>query len=412
MINKKHWAVFINNKSNKLQLINSLLNKNPYSEFNYLNKLKGAVFSNSEIHKYIDLEDRLEKKIVTKNTHQSLKSMSSGERKKALLKHLINSNTEYLILDNPLDNLDINSIDELKNSLQTIAQKTILIQIISRKEDLLPLITNYCYLEASELIFNKENLNNKHVSLKGDIPIPIQTTNVKGDILIALKNISVSYGNKPILKNINWEIKKGEFWQLIGKNGSGKTTILSMITGENSKAYGQNITLFGIKKGSGETIWDIKKHIGYFTPAMIDKFTGRHSVLNMVISGLNDSIGLYVKPTEIQLQLAKEWLSLINMWELHNTHFKDLSLGQQRLIMVARAMIKHPPLLILDEATTGLDDESAKLFVALVNKIAKESNSAILFVSHRHEEGLQPNFTYALKITNEGSIGEINTNNI
>jgi len=299
MNQEKHWAVFVNNQSNIKQFINSFFNGNSLIEFNYLKKLKGSLFSSSEVDKYIDLEDRLEEKTITKNTTQSLKSMSSGERKKALLNHLLLANPDYLILDNPFDNLDATSTEQLKNTLHTIAKHTILLQIISRKEDQLSFITNHCFLEKSKLLFKKENSTNKYL-LKGDIPAPIKPLHYKNNVLIILKNVSVTYGEKTILKNINWQIKQGDFWQLIGKNGSGKTTILSMITGENSKGYGQDITLFGIKKGSGETIWDIKQNIGYFTPVMIDKFTGRHSVLNMVIAGLNDSIGLYTKPTELK----------------------------------------------------------------------------------------------------------------
>src|SRR5690606_9277785 len=211
----------------------------------------------------------------------------------------------------------------------------------------------------------------------------------------------------PILKNINWKIRSGSFWQLIGKNGSGKTTLLSMIIGENNKGYGQELYIFGKKKGSGESIWDIKKNIGYFTPSMVDKFSGHHSAINMLISGLTDSVGLYLRPTEVQLQLAKEWLRLINMLDLKDVYFHDLSMGQQRLLMTVRAMIKHPPLLILDEPTAGLDDQSAALFVALTNKIAEESRTAIIFVSHREEPGLRPQYIFQLEQTEQGSEGKI-----
>jgi molybdate transport system ATP-binding protein len=180
-----------------------------------------------------------------------------------------------------------------------------------------------------------------------------------------------------------------------------------MLTGENPKGYGQELFLFGKKKGSGESIWDIKKKIGYFTPSMTDKFTGYHSIENMLISGLNDSIGLYVQPTEAQLRLAKEWLIVIGMWKVKDARFHDLSMGQKRLVMTVRAMIKHPLLLILDEPTAGLDDASAQLLVTLVNKIAKESSTAIIFVSHRKEPGLDPDQVYELQMHKEGSLGVI-----
>jgi molybdate transport system ATP-binding protein len=125
----------------------------------------------------------------------------------------------------------------------------------------------------------------------------------------------------------------------------------------------------------------------------------------MMISGLNDSIGLYLKPTEVQLRLAQRWLKLIGLWGIKDRLFHDLSMGQKRLIMCARAMIKHPPLLVVDEPTAGLDDASADLFAALVNKFAQESATTIIFVSHRDEPGLEPDYIYELEMTEKGSQG-------
>ncbi|MBO6828651.1 MAG: ATP-binding cassette domain-containing protein, partial [Muricauda sp.] len=191
----------------------------------------------------------------------------------------------------------------------------------------------------------------------------------------------------------------------IGPNGSGKSTLLSMITGDSHKGYGQDLTIFGQKKGSGESIWDLKQKIGYYTPAITDKFRGYHSLEHMIISGLHDSIGLYVQPTDSEIKLARQWLQLLQLEERKKEHFRDLSDGDKRLVMMARAMVKHPPLLILDEPTAGLDDASASLFVALVNKIAKESETAIVFVSHRKEPQLEPTFIYELYLGEKGSKG-------
>lgn len=178
-----------------------------------------------------------------------------------------------------------------------------------------------------------------------------------------------------------------------------------MITGDNPKAYGQELFLFGRKKGSGESIWEIKKNIGYFTPAMVDRFRGYHSLENMLISGILDSIGLYVIPNEAQVRLAGQWLDLIGMGDSKDRYFHELNLGQQRLIMCVRAMIKHPLLLILDEPTAGLDDASASLIVELVNKMARESDCTVIFVSHRKEPGLDPQWVYELSMQEGGSTG-------
>ena len=407
----KHWAIFLDNRADKSYLIDLLLQGNLPELFQSFNSVEGILFSKLAIEHYIDKEERHGTKKLPANTQQSLKSMSSGEQKKALLNHIISSDCDFIILDNPFDNLDTETQSQLIIQLQTLSKNIAMIQLTSRKSDLLPFIDKFAQFEGTTLTgfdsnkqFFKPSSNNRY---RGEIPAPLHPIEFNGDVLIALKNINVAYADKIILKNINWTIKKGDFWELHGKNGSGKTTILSMITGENPKGYGQDLYIFGKKKGSGESVWDIKKKIGYFTPSMTDKFTGYHTVENMMISGLNDSIGLYIAPTEVQLRIARQWLQLIDLWQIKDELFHSLSMGHKRILMCARAMIKHPSLLILDEPTAGLDDSSASLLVELVSTFAKQSETTIIFVSHRKEPGLEPNHIYHLELTEEGSTGRI-----
>lgn len=412
MKKEKHWAIFIDNTSNIGTFTEALFSGFPPKPFESLSSLEGALFSKLTLLKFIDEESRHGDSGISHESHQSLHSMSSGEQKRVLLNHLLQSKPDYLVLDNPFDNLDKQYQEELQKQLHRIAKHTTIIQIISRKHDLLPFVTNYAKLEGTTSIEpttldSLTTTRNDDQVFVGSIPQPLKPMHYKDNLLIQLNNVNVSYNERPILKNITWHIGKGEFWELSGQNGSGKTTILSMITGENPKGYGQELYLFGHKKGSGESIWDIKKNIGYFTPSMTDKFTGYHTLEHMLISGTLDSIGLYVQPTEAQLRLAKEWLQLIDMWHLKDTLFHDLTMGQKRLVMTTRAMVKHPLLLILDEPTAGLDDESAALLVSLVNKIAKESQSTIIFVSHRTEPNLHPQFKFELQKTQNGSQGLI-----
>lgn len=411
MTQKKHLAVFINNQSNKQGLIKQLLEEdNPPIGFESFKGLKGALFSKLALDNFIEEEVRHDQKFLTLSTPQSLQSMSSGERKKVLLNYLLETKPDFLILDNPFDNLDQDSQKQIKRVLANISNQIIIIQLISRSADLLPFVKNYSRLESNDFsVINDLSLiePKKSKSFHRDVPQPLNQFKYSYEYLIRFKNVSISYEEKPILKNINWNIRTGEFWELAGKNGSGKTTLLSMITGDNPKAYGQDIFLFGTQKGSGESVWDIKKNIGYFTPAIVDRFRGYHSLENMLISGLLDSIGLYVKPSQAQLRLAREWLTLLDMEDQKDGYFHDLSLGQQRLIMCVRAMIKHPILLILDEPTAGLDDASAALVVALVNKMAEESKTTIVFVSHRKEPDLTPHYVYQLELTSEGSVGNV-----
>ncbi|MEX0289473.1 MAG: ATP-binding cassette domain-containing protein [Flavobacteriaceae bacterium] len=406
---QKHRAVFINNESDKQGFISALLRGSGVEGFEHLKGYRGDLFSKLALDRFIEEEEIHDSKILTANTSQTLRSMSSGERKKALLTYLLKSAPDFLILDNPFDNLDMASQEALKHTLEEKACDVVLIQIISRKKDLLPFIKVYYSLKGNQVFPIEQLEEDKPAFTETLIPGPLKEIAYDGKYLVELKEVSVSYEGTAILKAIDWKICSNEFWQLKGKNGSGKTTLLSMITGDNPKGYGQQIFLFGKLKGSGESIWDIKKMIGYFTPAMVDRFKGYHTLEHMLISGLMDSIGLYIRPTEAQIRLAGEWLELLDMRSLRHSYFHDLSMGQQRIIMCARAMIKHPLLLILDEPTAGLDDASAALFVSLVNKISKESKTAIIFVSHREEVGLKPQFIYTLEMSEKGSLGSVET---
>ncbi|MGE5944917.1 MAG: ATP-binding cassette domain-containing protein, partial [Flavobacteriales bacterium] len=349
---------------------------------------------------------------VVTNTKNSLQNSSEGERKKALLSHLILQNPDYLIADNVFGNLDVRAQANIEQTLKQLSLKIPIIQITTRKGDILAFITKIYQFQENTLV----EVNDRH-QLESDantmfvesLPEHHNPNLELIDPLVRFKNVSVKYGERPILNSINWEIKQREFWQLKGPNGSGKSTISSMITGDNPKAYLQDITLFGMKKGSGETIWDIKKHIGYFSSEMLRGFKRLDSIGNMIISGFFDSVGLYKTPTHEQISLTHQWLHVLNMYEIRKQDFLSLSSGHQRLVLIARAMVKQPSLLILDEPTNGLDDADAQLFVQLINKIALESNTAILYVSHRQEVGLKPDFIFELVPSENGSIGRIVT---
>jgi molybdate transport system ATP-binding protein len=409
------WAILTDTSSPVRNLLDSLIDGPLPKGFETLEGKKGALFSTTKIINFIEEEIRHDEKILTRDSPQSLESMSSGERKKLLFKHLLLENPDYLILDNPFDNLDTESRQYLSNKFQELSSDLPLVQILTRKADMLPFIERYAEWREDRLVWLDDIpgiasiKNDAPVHFSQPLPPPLEAVTHADSPLVVLSNVSVSYGHKPVLKKISWEISPADFWELRGVNGSGKTTLLSLITGDNPKAFGQEIYLFGQKKGSGESVWDIKKNIGYITPALTDRFRGYHSLEHMLISGLVDSIGLYTKPTDRQKKLAASWLSLLGMIHKKNTYFHDLSKGEQRLVMCARAMIKQPQLLILDEPTADLDDRGAELVVHLVNKLGNESETAIVFVSHRKEPGLNPGKILELVPSGQGSVGRILT---
>ncbi len=398
---KNHVALYLSNNENKDSIIAKI--QHGYF-FKTLKGLKGVLFSEITLNKFIK-EELTHGRVITKN---SLKNASEGERKKALLEFLVAQHPDYIILDNVFGNLDALSQENMLKRLKTLSLNVRCVQLANRKRDILPFIEKVYTVKANELKPYTNKVKKQVPHFVVSLPRPDRPFNSAINPIVKFTNVSVSYHDRPILNQINWQIKTGEFWQLIGPNGSGKSTILSMIFGDNPKAFGQDILLFGAKKGSGESVWDIKQKIGYFSSEMLRGFTRLDSIGNMVVSGFFDTIGLYKTPTNAQIKIAQHWLDVLGMSHIKKTDFLSLSNGHQRLVLIARAMVKHPPLLILDEPTNGLDDHDANLFCQLVNKIANETQTAILYVSHRREENLlNPDFVFELTPQKTGSIGHV-----
>jgi len=406
---KSHLAVFGTQLSAKSEIIQDLLKGNAPPKLIEFSGKKGALFSNYTLQKFIKEEACHDDHTLAKE--RSILTFSSGEQKKALLKYLLSTKPDFLILDNAFEMLDFAFQKVLQNKLIRLSTKMSIIQLSKRKDNLLPFIRTAVLVDNDKIVFRgnieefrKQFFIDKIFKFEGSLPPSIEKIVEVENPLIQFKNVSVKYGENNVLNSINWTIKKGDFWQLKGPNGAGKTTLLTMITGDNPKAYGQDITIFGKKKGSGESIWDIKKKIGYITPSMTTLFRGWNSVEKMVISGIVDSIGLYKRPTGFQKQIANQWIDLMGMSDLKFTRFSTLSEGQQCVVLIARAMIKHPPLLILDEPSHGLDDYNASMLTTFVNKIAEEGQTTIIYVSHRKEPGLEPKQTFELKPEKNGSV--------
>ncbi len=403
---------------NSIPNLRSQLLKGECDLFPNLVGKKGGHFSMKVLDDFIKEEVSHSSFTLTSNLNRSVLTLSSGERKKALLHHLISSKPDFLLIENPFDALDVASVQQLKSHLEELSKTISIVLVFNRKQDILSFIdtilvdNNKKALPVSKDVYLNEDKPIFNTVLEIAVPKSLKVFKDTPSELISFEKVNVSYDDRKILNDINWTIKKGEFWELRGENGSGKSTLLTMINGDNPKAYGQNIRIFEKQKGSGESVWDIKQKIGYFTPAMMDLFDGNHTVLNMVISGLKDSIGLYVQSTELEIHLANEWLQLINLSDKKAQKFRDLNENEKRLVLIARAMIKQPPLLILDEPTVGLNDENAFMFAQLINAIALNSDTAILYVSHRKEIGLAPSYVFQLQTSANGSVGTAHFNEL
>ena len=350
--------------------------------------------------------------------NRRFKYLSTGETRKTLICRTLMSKPELLILDEPFDGLDVASRANLAEILSQLSKQNITIVMVLNRFNEIPPFVKYIGLLANcqllkygtkDTILNdvavKQLTNLEHLS-NFTLPEPDEVSVPLPDDLdrIILNNGFVQYDGKAIINGLSWRVKANENWQIIGPNGAGKSTLLSLITGDHPQGYSNVLTLFGHKRGSGETIWDIKRHIGYVSSSFHLDYRVSLSVENVLVSGYFDSIGVYQTASDKQLKLVKQWLQLLDLTELAEKPFQSLSWGQQRLVLIARALVKHPTLLILDEPLQGLDYLNRELVKNWIDNLIDKGNTQLLFVSH-HVEDAPKCITHRLTFVPNETVG-------
>ncbi|NUW59452.1 molybdate ABC transporter ATP-binding protein ModF [Cronobacter muytjensii] len=334
------------------------------------------------------------------------KYLSTGETRKALLCQALMSQPDLLILDEPFDGLDVASREQLARLLGELSAQGYTLGLILNRFDEIPDFVQRAGVVADCTLVetgDKATLLNQalvaqlaHSEKLAGVQLPEADAPAARHALndaeprIVLRNGVVSYNDRPILNNLSWTVKPGEHWQIVGPNGAGKSTLLSLVTGDHPQGYSNDLTLFGRRRGSGETIWDIKKHIGYVSSSLHLDYRVSASVRSVILSGYFDSIGIYQAVSDRQQQLAREWLAILGMDDATaDAPFHSLSWGQQRLALIVRALVKHPTLLILDEPLQGLDPLNRQLVRRFVDVLISEGETQLLFVSHHAEDAPQ-----------------------
>lgn len=323
--------------------------------------------------------------------------LSNGEHKRFQIAKALLQDPDWLLLDNPYTGLDADARDLLSCILQQLAGKGIRILLVMPPLQIPAFVTHVISLHKNvgcEKLLREDFIRQNNFSKKIDFTVDsdslhgIEPVYAHEEFLTAIQMIdtNVAYNGRKILDNINWKVYKGECWSVSGHNGSGKSTLLSLVTGDNPQAFANEIYLFDKKKGSGETIWEIKQKIGYMSPELHHYFDAGETCFNIVASGLFDTIGLFRRLNEKQKSIVEEWMQLLHIHHFENRMFHQLSNGEQRLILLARALVKNPPLLILDEPCQGLDAAVCTAFIELINEICLKMKKTLVYVSHYEEE--------------------------
>ena len=327
---------------------------------------------------------------------------------------------DLLILDEPFDGLDVASRQHLAELLASLHQSGITLVLVLNRFDEIPEFVQFAGVLAdctlAETGAKEELLQQALVAqlahseqLEGvQLPEPDEPSArhalPTNEPRIVLNNGVVSYNDRPILNNLSWQVNPGEHWQIVGPNGAGKSTLLSLITGDHPQGYSNDLTLFGRRRGSGETIWDIKKHIGYVSSSLHLDYRVSTTVRNVILSGYFDSIGIYQAVSDRQQKLVQQWLDILGIDKrTADAPFHSLSWGQQRLALIVRALVKHPTLLILDEPLQGLDPLNRQLIRRFVDVLISEGETQLLFVSH-HAEDAPACITHRLEFVPDGGL--------
>jgi molybdate transport system ATP-binding protein len=326
---------------------------------------------------------------------EPLIQLSNGENKRIqLIKALLNK-PSVLILDSPFIGLDHEGRQTLHRIVNSIVENGIQIILITSPNEIPSCITHVAELEKGSLKFSgekKDFLSRQNyaketgIITKNEVQSLAPTEEHDFEKAVRMVNVSIRYGDRTILDHISWEIKKGECWGLSGPNGAGKSTLLSLINADNPQAYANEIYLFDKRRGRGESIWDIKKKIGFVSPERHLYFPFSTSCYHAIASGLFDTIGLFRTLTEQQDLLVKQWMHLLQLDLVSNKPLQLLSAGEQRMCLLARALVKNPPLLVLDEPCQGLDEEHIRYFNAIVNRLCTEFGTTLIYVSHYREQ--------------------------
>ena len=296
----------------------------------------------------------------------------SGELRKYQLARALEGNPEVVVIDNPYIGLDPANRAFLSRHLTELSASTTFLLVLSRVAEIPPFITH--------VIPVKDGVAGEKVSREAFLDAILPPA------VIRMRNVTIRFGERVILDSLNWTVREGEHWALTGTNGSGKSTLLSLVNADNPQAYAHDIELFGRPRGSGESIWDIKRNIGFVSPELHRAFQVDAPALDIVTSGLFDTEGLFRHPTEEQYACARRWMGEFGIEELAEKPFLRLSSGQQRLCLVARAFVKNPPLYVLDEPLHGLDEAQRRRVKVLLDRFCGAPGKTLLMVTHYPEE--------------------------
>lgn len=316
----------------------------------------------------------------------SLIKLSNGQMRRARIARALLCRPELLILDDPFLGLDAAGRNEASALLGDLIQDGLRVLLLTRP-DAVPRWVSHV-LEIDRLAVRWQGPRHDFRSQPAEDPRPEADPLIvpvpSGEPIVELRDVNVAYGDRMVLRNVSWTVRAGERWAVLGPNGAGKTTLLSLLSADHPQAYANDIQLFGRRRGSGESIWDIKRQIGMVSPELHLYFSEPLTAERTAATGFFDV--LTSRPTTPeQTAVVRRLFEEFGIASLAGRPFARLSTGEQRLVLLIRALVKEPPLLILDEPFQGLDGALIARLRAWLDRRLRP-DQAVLFVSHQVEE--------------------------
>ena len=334
---------------------------------------------------------------------RKLPHLSNGEMRKVLLVGALLRFPQVLVLDDPYAGLDVrtrHALGRLINRWMAAGLKVIV--IVSRVAEIPARASHLMLVHDHRVIAQgpkrqvlahplaKALCANITAARRGKPSNPqLPKTGRKlprAKPLVAMKNVSVNFGRKVVLQQVTWTMHRGEHWALLGANGAGKSTLLSLIQVDNPQVYAQDITLFGLRPDSTQALWRARQRLGWVSPELHLHYPPEWSCLDVVCSGFTDSIGLHQACSLRQRRQARHWIRALHLDQVAGKNLGELSTGEQRMVLLARAMVKRPQLLILDEPCQGLDRAHRELILNAADKVVRDTGAHLIFVTHHADE--------------------------
>jgi molybdate transport system ATP-binding protein len=335
--------------------------------------------------------------------HRRVKQLSHGETRKLLLARAVLRGPRLLVLDDPLGGLDVDFRTDMHSILDQLARAGTVLVITAAREEELPacmthiLRVNDCKVVAQERMTVGTDVDKPQRRLSNSLAPAVLGGG--SEAIVEMRSVTVRYGETAILDRVDFTLRKGEHWALLGPNGAGKSTLLSLLLADNPQAYANQVWLFGRQRGSGESIWDIKARMGWVAPELLAHYPPSWRCMDVVLSGFHSSLGLYRDCTAQEAERGRRVLADLGLARLADQPLLELSQGQQRLVLLARALVANPELLVLDEPCQGLDALHAQQVTLAVDRVAREGRASVIYVTH-HEEELPSCITHVLRLEN------------